>query len=110
VAASDEIRGLMVEWSRKQANFYNDVWYLRTIQQDEQRGVGLKPSVVKERYGVRSLEQWQKIDATRKVPAPMRPLAPPTSAARERRTRAAPRVPRRCPNSFVANLIEHEHR
>ena len=62
VVASDEVRTLMMAWTRKQSDFYNAVWYLQQVQQRE----GARPSEIKAEYGVTTLEQWQKVDGVRR--------------------------------------------
>jgi hypothetical protein len=64
VVASDEVRNLMLAWTRKQSEFYNAVWYLQQVQQEQQHKA---PSEVKTAYGVTTLEQWQKVDGLRKA-------------------------------------------
>jgi len=64
VVASDEVRTLMLAWTRKQSEFYNAVWYLQQVQQEQQH---TPPSDTKAEYGVTTLEQWQKVEGLRKA-------------------------------------------
>jgi hypothetical protein len=61
VVASDEVRTLMMAWTRKQSQFYAAAWYLHQVQQS-----GQPPSGAKTDYGVTVFEQWQKVDGLRK--------------------------------------------
>jgi hypothetical protein len=65
VVASDEVRNLMLAWTRKQSEFYNAVWYLQQVQREQQQHKA--PSEVKAGYGVTTLEQWQKVEGLRKA-------------------------------------------
>jgi len=65
VVASDEVRTLMLAWTRKQSEFYNAVWYLQQVQQAQLQHK--PPSETKAEYGVTTLEQWQKVDGLRKA-------------------------------------------
>ena len=68
VVASDEVRTLMLAWTRKQSEFSNAVWLLQQVQQREgQSGASFRPSETKAEYGVTTSEQWRKVDALRKA-------------------------------------------
>jgi hypothetical protein len=56
VVASDEVRTLMLAWTRNQSEFYNAVWLLQQVQQREgQPGASFRPSEIKAEYGVTTL-------------------------------------------------------
>jgi hypothetical protein len=62
VVASEEVRALIRKWTLKQSDFYNGVWYLRQIQQREE---GRRPSETEAEFGIRSIDQWKKVDGIR---------------------------------------------
>jgi hypothetical protein len=51
VVASDNVRALIQKWTRKQSDFYNQVWYLRQIQQHEE---GRPPRDTEAAFGITS--------------------------------------------------------
>lgn len=65
VHGSPEAKEILERWSRGCSQFYNDVWYLDTIQNEEQNRPGVKPSDIKASYGVTKQEQWQRVEAQR---------------------------------------------
>jgi hypothetical protein len=60
--ASKDLQDLVSIWTRRQIEFYNDVWYLRRVQEHQQHHA---PSVTKAGFGTTEVEQWQKVEATR---------------------------------------------
>jgi hypothetical protein len=68
VVASDEVRTLMLAWTRNQSEFYNAVWLLQQVQQREgQPGASFRPSEIKAEYGVTTLGAVAEGDALRKA-------------------------------------------
>lgn len=61
VVASDEVRAMIKAWFEKARDFYNALWLLNVIREQERRGL-VTTEKLEQDYGVKSsVGQWQKM-------------------------------------------------
>ncbi|MEX1262711.1 MAG: hypothetical protein WEE66_02055 [Actinomycetota bacterium] len=64
VHGSPEVKAILEHWSKGTSLFYVEAWKLNEMQGAEQRS--MKPSEIKENWGLFPTAQWQVVEAKRK--------------------------------------------